>query len=266
MEKIAYLGPEGSYSKIAAERFRPQAEYLGFSSFALVINALLKGECSLAVLPIENSVNGGVNQNIDLLQYTDGLIAFEKLSVEIDHRLATRSGADMAQITRIFSHRQALEQCGQYLSTHFPNANLIGAPSTAASLEMLENDTDACIVGAHTQKEGITLTPYNIADEKSNCTHFLLIKKGGVEDCKPSRKIYFSATCKHRPGELLGILSIISYGGLNMTKIESRPVKDSPGEYRFFIEVEGDCFSERVKEVLQKVREASKSFKILGAY
>lgn len=266
MDKIAYLGPDGSYSKIAAERFRPQAEYLGYSSFALAIKALLEGECNLAVLPIENSLNGGVNQNIDLLQYTDGLIAFEDLSLEIDHRIATRSGADMAKITRIFSHRQALEQCGQYLAKNFPQAQLVGAPSTAAGLDMIEYDTDACIVGAHTKREGITLSSYNIADEKSNRTHFLLIKKGGVADCKPSKKMYFSATCPHKPGELLNILSIISSGGLNMTKIESRPVKDRLGEYRFFIEIDGNCFSDKVKSVLKNVESASSSFKILGAY
>lgn len=266
MDKVAYLGPDGSYSSIAAERFRPQAEHLGYSSFALVIKALLEGECNLAVLPIENSLNGGVNQNIDLLQYTDGLIAFEELLVEIDHRLATRSGADTAKITRIFSHRQALEQCGEYLSKNFPRAKLVGAPSTAAGLDKLEYDTDACIVGAHTKREGITLSPYNIADEKSNRTHFLLIKKGGVEDCKPSQKMYFSATCHHKPGELLSMLSIIADGGLNMTKIESRPIKDKPGEYRFFIEIEGDCFSKNVKDVLKRVEKVSNSFKILGAY
>ena len=266
MDKVAYLGPDGSFSSIAAERFRPQAEYCGYSSFSLVIKALKEGECNLAVLPIENSLNGGVNQNIDLLQSTDGLIAFEELSVEIDHRLATRSGADTKKIERIFSHRQALEQCGQYLSENFPNAKLMGAPSTAAGLDMLEYDTDACIVGAHTRREGITLSPCNIADEKANFTHFLLIKKGGVQDCKPSKKIYFSATCKHRPGELLSLLSIIADGGLNMTKIESRPIKDKLGEYRFFIEAEGNCSSESVKTILKKVEKASNSFKILGAY
>lgn len=266
MDKVAYLGPDGSYSRIAAEKFRPQAEYSGYTSFGLVIKALLNGECNLAVLPIENSLNGGVNQNIDLLQSTDGLIAFEELTVEIDHRLATREGADLSEITRIFSHRQALEQCGEYLSEHFPSAKLMGAPSTAAGLDMLEYDTDACIVGAHTVRKGITLSPFNIADEKSNYTHFLLIKKGGVEDCKPSEKIYFSAACLHKPGELLHMLAIIADGGLNMTKIESRPIKDSPGEYRFFIEVEGNCHSESVKAVLKRVERSSKFFKILGVY
>lgn len=266
MDKVAYLGPDGSYSSIASEKLRPQAERLGYSSFALVIKALLSGECNLAVLPIENSLNGGVNQNIDLLQATEGLIAFEDIYIRIDHRLATRAGADISKIERIFSHRQALEQCGEFLSEHFPNAKLMGAPSTSAGLDMLESDADACIVGAHTRREGITVSPFNIADEKSNFTHFLLIKKGGAQDCKPSKKIYFSATCKHKPGELIGLLTIIADGGLNMTKIESRPIKDKPGEYRFFIEADGDYSSKSVKSVLKKVEEASSSFKILGAY
>lgn len=264
--KIAYLGPEGSYSEIAAEKFRPQAERRGYLSFAAVLDALLRGECSFAVLPIENSLNGGVNQNLDLLQSAEGVIACEERAVIIDHRLATRAGADVNKITRIFSHGQALEQCGGYLKKHYPEAKLIGAPSTAASLDMLECDTDACIVGAHTKREGITLSPENIADEKFNITHFLLIKKGGAPDCEPADKIFFSATCNHRPGELLSLLSVIADGGLNMTKIESRPIKDRPGEYRFFIEAEGNYFSEKVGSTLEKVRRSANSFKILGIY
>lgn len=266
MESVGYLGPEGSYSYLACKNLRPDGEYKAYSSFNAVMRALLSDECDSIVLPIENSLNGGINQNIDLLQYTQGVYAFEECTVHIDHRLATLAGADLKNITRIYSHQQALEQCGEYLNENFPSTRLISAPSTAASLEMLKSNTDACIVGAHTLVEGVKLSEHNIADEKSNITHFLLIKKGEPNELARTQKIYFCATCTHKAGALYDLLGVIKDGNLNMTKIQSRPIKEKPGEYRFFVEVEGDYSCERVRAVLEKVKLSSNSFKLLGAY
>ena len=131
---------------------------------------------------------------------------------------------------------------------------------------MVASFTDAAIVGAHVKREGVTLSEENIADGKNNFTHFLLIKRGTVEKTVHSSKIYFSVTCIHASGALLDILEPMRAGGLNMTKIQSRPIKDRTGEYRFFIEVEGDYADGRVRKVLDKVKNSAKSFKLLGAY
>lgn len=266
MEKIGYLGPQDSYSHLAALKFRPEARHLAYGSFPLLMQALVKGECTAIVLPIENSLNGGVSQNMDLLQCTQGVIAFERCAVKIDHRLATLKGADLRGISHIYSHQQALEQCGEYLFENFPNAKLIATPSTAASLELLQTGTQACIVGAHVKRAGIELSPRNIADEKNNITEFLLIKKGTAESLPHSEKIYFCAACRHEAGALYNLLFHLKEGGLNMTKIQSRPVKESFGEYRFFVEVDGNLNDSRVKSVLEEVERAANSFKILGAY
>lgn len=264
--KVAYLGPEGSYSQLAAKKMRPDAEALAFGSFYLVMNALKSGECECAVLPIENSLNGAVLQNIDLLQYTENVIATEETSLALDHRLATLSGAETCGITTIYSHEQSLAQCAEYLNENFSGVRLIATPSTAASLDMIKSVSDAAIVGAHIKREGITLSPRNIADSKQNFTHFLLIERGTVDGKKRSEKIYFSVACRHASGALLDILEPMRAGGLNMTKIQSRPIKERAGEYRFFIEVEGDYSSSRVREILQGVKDISLSFKLLGAY
>lgn len=266
MEKIGYLGPEGSYSYIAAEKMRPNAEKRAYANFRLVMKALVSGECDGVVAPIENSLNGGVLQNIDLLQSTVGVAAVEECTVAIDHRLARLEGKETAEVRRIFSHQQALDQCGEYISSHFPYAELIATPSTSACLAKIELDTDAGIAGAHTVRKGISLSPNNIADEQLNFTHFLLIKRGEIGFGTRSEKVYFSVTCRHEPGALLKLLKPLSDGGLNMTKIGSRPIKDKPGEYRFFIEIEGDLSENGVIETLGKVRAAAKSFKLLGAY
>lgn len=266
MSAVAYLGPEGSYSHLAVDLLAPNAKKVAFSSFPLVVGALLNGECNLAVLPIENSLNGAVLANIDLLQQSQGLVAVKTARLGLDHRLAYLDGADMRGISRIYSHEQALAQCGKFIFENFPEAELIATPSTAASLKMLKSAADACIVGAHTNFDGVVLSEENIADEKNNVTHFLLVKKGSAESAGHCAKVYFSATCKHEAGALFNLLSVIKNGGLNMTKIQSRPIKDKAGEYRFFVEVEGDFADAHVKQVLAEVKRAANSFKILGAY
>ncbi|MDE6586431.1 MAG: hypothetical protein K2K80_07120 [Clostridia bacterium] len=266
MEKVAYLGPEGSYSQLAAIKLRPEAEHIAYGSFRLVVDALERGECNLAVLPIENSLNGSVIANIDLLQSTEDIFTVEKTGLTLDHRLATLTGADIKGITRVFSHEQALAQCEKYLYKNFPQAELIAAPSTMASLNALETTSDAAIVGAHVKREGITLSKDNIADFTNNVTDFLLVKKGGAEKNKKSDRIFFSVACVHSAGALYDVLQPLRDGGVNMTKIQSRPIRGSAGEYRFFIEVEGDLSSEKVRKVLDEVKSISLSFKLLGAY
>lgn len=266
MEKIGYLGPEGSYSYIAAKQIRPQDQLVACQSFPLVMASLVSHRTDGIVVPIENSLNGGVLQNIDLLQSTEGVCAVEQITVKIDHRLAMKRGALPSGIKRIYSHQQALDQCSKYLADNYPSASLISTPSTAASLNKLVSNEDACIVGAHTWKDGIVLSETNISDEQNNYTHFLLVKRGAIPDDAASNRVYFSVTCRNVPGALLSIIGPICSHGLNMTKIESRPIKDRPDEYRFFIETEGDYSSENVKNALEAVRKAAFSFKLLGCY
>lgn len=266
MEKVAYLGPEGSYSHLAATKMRPRAELLPCANFRAVIGAVERGECDCAVIPIENTLNGGVLQNIDLLQTAEGVVAVEEAAIPLDHRIATLKGAEICGISSIYSHEQPLAQCAEYLARNFPQAKLIATTSTTASLDMVKTLSDAAIVGAHIKREGITLSDENISDGKNNYTHFLLIKKGSLDKGTHSSKIYFSATCTHKSGALLDILEPLRAGGLNMTKIQSRPIKDRAGEYRFFIEVEGDYASAAVRRVLEGVKNITNSFKLLGAY
>lgn len=266
MENIGYLGPEGSYSSIAAAQMKPDAKLCAYQSFPKVFLSLISKQTDAIVVPIENTLNGGVLQNIDLLQSTDGIYATEECVIKIDHRLAFLKGADKSRIKRIYSHSQALEQCAKYLSENFPSATLVPTESTAASLEKIQTEEDAGIVGSHTKKEGIVLSESNIADEDSNFTHFLLIRRAKISDNAHSRKIYFSVTCANRSGALIELLACVSKYGLNMTRIESRPIKNAPDEYRFFLEIEGDYSDRNVKNALSEIENAANSFKLLGCY
>ena len=151
----AYLGPEDSYSYLAAQKMTPSHVLKAYDSFPLIFRALTSGEADCAVIPIENSLNGEVTQNIDLLQASDAIVAVEECAVEIEHRLATLGKPE--RIKRVYSHRQALDQCAEYLFAHFPKAKLIAVPSTSASLEMIKTNEDAGIVGAHVRRVGVIL-------------------------------------------------------------------------------------------------------------
>ena len=263
--KAGYLGPEGSYSYLAAKKMAPTGVLKAYDSFPLVFRALNFGEVDCIVIPIENSINGEVTQNIDLLQEGD-IIAIAECSIKIEHRLATLKGADIKKIKRIYSHRQALDQCSGYLFNNFPDAKLYAAPSTSASLDMLKTEEDACIVGAHTQREGVTLLDKNISDYPDNETHFLKIVKGVADEGRLTRKIFFSVTCPNASGSLVKLLQRVALHGLNMSKLLSRPIKDRANEFAFFIEIECDYSKPEIKRAVEDIKGSALSFKLLGTY
>lgn len=263
---VGYLGPKGTYSEIAAGVLCAAAKKVAYPSFYTLFSSLEKGETEAIVIPIENTLNGAVTQNLDLLQETQGACAFAACTVKIDHRLVTLAGADRRKITRVFSHGQALAQCAKYLAKNFPDAKLCETPSTAESIKMIESETCAGIVGAHCRLEGYELSDKNISDVENNYTQFLLIKRGAPKADDKSDRIFFSVTCRHRAGALVELLSVLSESGINMTEIESRPIKDKTGEFAFFIEIEGDYSQADIKAALQKIKAAALSYKLLGCY
>ncbi len=263
---VSCLGPEGSYSHIAAQTMCAGARVLLCRTFRAAARAVLEGEADACVLPIENTLNGGVLQNMDMLESESSLVAVAEYTMHIDHRLITLAGADKGGITRIFSHRQALDQCAGFLTERYPDAELVPESSTAASVARVKTERDAAIAGVQCAREGLEVSDGCISDEKNNFTHFLLVKKGSLPDGFKSEKVYFALACNHVPGALMQVLAIIYGCNLNMTKIESRPIKNEPGEYRFFIEVVGDYSSAEMKHALAILRSSTRSFRLIGAY
>lgn len=264
--KVAYLGPEGSYSSLAAKSLCPGGEYFPCQSFYATVSTLLNGGADFIVLPVENTLQGAVAQNLDLLYAHAELFAVKEYVLRIDHRLVTKKGTRLSEIKRIFSHEQAILQCGKFIADFLPDAKIIYTDSTAESLSKITEDSDAGIAGSHMARDGFTVSPENIADEKKNFTHFLLVTKGKEQLPAHSQRVYFAASCPHEPGALLKMLQILAVYDLNMTKIESRPKKDSPGEYNFFIEFEGDYAAHGVQAALARLKEYTRYFKLLGCY
>lgn len=263
---LGYLGPQGTYSEVAAEKLCPEIKKVDYPSFFTLFSALISGEVDGIVVPIENTLNGAVTQNLDLLQETDGVYACSACALEIDHRLITLKGADKSKIKRVYSHSQALAQCAKYLAANFPDAKLIETPSTADCLEKIKGAEDAGIAGAHCCRSGYDFSDKNISDVENNYTQFLLIKRGQPPKDAQSDRIFFSVTCRHKVGALVDLLIVLKENGINMTEIESRPIKDRTGEFRFFMEVEGNYAQANVKAALEKLKSAARSFKLLGCY
>ena len=280
--KIAFLGPEGSYSHLAAKAFLKTEsqgsasiadwdECIPFRNFPEVLNAVSLGRVDAAAIPIENSLQGGVLQNLDLLQASQDLYAVKETVVRIDNRLVYKENVKLSEIGRIYSHRQALDQCAMFLTKELPFASLRETESTAIGLsKAMEDDTgkSAAIVGAHVEnlRSGFIMSDDSIADEKNNFTHFLLVKKGEKVLPEHSDRVFFATVCPHKPGSLLELLQIIANYGVNMTKIESRPIKDSSGHYRFFIEADCDIGELKVQKMLQEIKSNMLECKLIGAY
>ncbi len=277
--KIAYLGPEGSYSHLAAQKFLAEEnvegkswnECMPFRNFAEVLAAVKSGKADAGAIPIENSLQGSVAQNLDLMQDAEDLYAVKEYVLRIDHRLVYKEGVSISEIGRVYSHRQALDQCGEFLTKKMPFAALRETESTAFGLSKAmedESGKSAAIVGAHVEglRRGFVVGEECLSDEKNNFTHFLLIKKGEDKLPETSNRLFFSAVCPNRPGSLLELLKIIAGHEIDMTKLESRPVKNRPGEFRFFIEAACDVADGSIANFLQEVRDNTLECKVLGAY
>lgn len=242
-----------------------------FRNFAEVVNAVATGKADAGALPIENSLQGSVAQNLDLLQDAEGIYAVKEFVLSIDHRLVHKEGVSISEIGRVYSHKQALDQCSEFLSKRMPFAALREAESTAFGMAKAmedESGKSAAIVGSHVEglRSGFVVGEECLSDEKNNYTHFLLIKKFEENLPATSNRLFFSAVCPNRPGSLLELLKIIAGHNVDMTKLESRPVKNRPGEFRFFIEAACDIAVEEVKDFIKEIQENTLECKILGAY
>lgn len=262
--RVSCLGPDGSYSRLAADVLCKGEEVILCHSFEESVALLLAGETDHAVLPVENSINGGILPALDLLAEAD-VFGEEEYLLRIDHRLALKRGTELKDIDTVCSHEQALTQCSDYIRKTFPHAVLLATSSTAESLKRLDGHT-AGIVGSHVNEEGVVLSKENIADNKQNFTRFLRLRRGAPSFDTKSTMVFFCAVCAHKPGALLGLLKIFQRYSLNLTRIESRPLKDSFGVYRFFIEFAGDVTSDRVRSALSDAEAYCAQFKLIGAY
>lgn len=265
---VVYQGVEGAYSHEAMMNyFGGTANDYNVQTFREVMEAVKGGEADYGVLPIENSTAGIVNEVYDLLVEYDNYIV-DQIDVSVKHALLGLKEANMEDIRVVYSHPQGLMQCADFLEVH-KDWQQIAQPNTAGSAKKVVEEnliSQAAIASVNAGNiYGLKILKEEINENSQNTTRFIIISNKKVYTAN-SKKVSVCFTLPHESGTLYNMLSHFIYNGLNMTKIESRPIKNKSWEYRFFIEFEGRLNMPGTLNALRGIIEEANSFKILGSY
>lgn len=266
--KVVFQGVEGAYSQLAmTEYFGNRCDSFHVDTWKDAMEAIKSGRADFAVLPIENSSAGIVSENYDLLVEYDNYIVGEQI-LQIRHALVGLQEANTKDITTVYSHPQALMQCTEYLHGH-GDWEKISMKNTAMAAKKIKDDADishAAIASRLTaQIYGLKILEENIADSLNNSTRFIIVTNRKICSGKANR-ISICFEIAHESGSLYHILSHFIYNNINMTNIQSRPIKDKNWEYRFFVDIEGSLQDSAVINALKGIKEEAVSLKILGTY
>jgi prephenate dehydratase len=272
---IAYLGPAGTFTEDALREASAQAEFEPRRTATIpdAILAVERGEADLALVPIENSIEGSVRPTLDTLAFE-----VEKVTIvgEYDYRvrvhLIAREGVTVEEVEAVLSHPQPLAQCARFLRTTFPEVEQRSVSSTAAAVRMVSESTRPwAALGAQAAAEvySCTVLREGVEDEKSNVTRFVWIAPEGTEPGGSGpwkTSLVFSELGEDHPGALVNALSEFSTRGINLTRIESRPMRQELGRYMFFCDLEGVLEDDLVAAAIEGLRSKAGSVRILGTY
>jgi prephenate dehydratase len=272
--RYAYLGPEGTFTEMALRSLpaAAKADLLPCGSVGAALGAVRDGSADGAVVPIENSVEGAVAVTLDELSSGEPLVITREMHVEVQFVLLAKPGTDLAAIRRIATHPHAQAQCRDWLATHLPDADVILETSTAhaaAVVALPESAYDAAIaapIAASTYRLSTLATA--IADTIGAVTRFVLVSRPGpppvATGADKTTLVVFIRD--NHPGALLELLEQFAARGVDLTRIESRPVGAGLGEYCFSIDVEGHVADARVGEALMGLRRTCADVRFLGSY
>jgi len=265
--RVAYLGPAGTFSHIAAvDTFGSQTDLLPRSTIPEVFEAVERGEADHGLVPVENTSEGVITVTLDTFVDSDVPICGETL-LRVSHDLLSRSG-NLEDVRRVVSHPQPLAQCRAWLDRHLPGVERLARASTAAAAQEAEADPATAAIGSAMLGElvGLKACAQAIEDRRDNTTRFLVI---GGEAPEPSGQdltsVIFTVR-KAQAGALHGLLAPFSEHGVNLLSIQSRPLRGAPWEYLFFIDLEGHLSEPSVERALSAAAEVASSSHVLGSF
>lgn len=266
--RIVFQGTEGAYSQAAMQKyFGNDINSFHVQTFRDAMEAIEEGSADFAVLPIENSSAGAVNEVYDLLMEFENYIVGE-VFLPIDHTLAGLPGTKLSDIERVYSHPQALMQSAKFLDDHRDWQQISVANTAVAAKKVLEDNvpTKAAICSAYAAEYyGLEVLEEKINHNSKNATRFIVVTNQKIF-LKDATKISICLEGAHESGSLYHLLSHFIYNDLNMVKIESRPIEGRNWEYCFFIDFEGNMADGAVKNAIRGLREEARNLKILGNY
>jgi len=264
--RVAFLGPAGTFSHIAARRaFGGAAVYEPADSLDDAFESVRRGECAYGVVPIESLAEGSVDSTLDALWRGDLRIRME-LVQEISHCLLTLAPS-LERIERVYSHPQALAQCRSFLARHLPSAQMIPTPSTArAAQEALADPAGAAIASKLAgELYGIPALRESIQDRQPNVTRFVVVAKSDAPRTGDD-KTSLAFSTKNEVGALRRILSIFEDAGIDLSRIESRPHPEKPWEYVFFVDAHGHRLDPHFVTAIEKLEAHCSTLRIFGSY
>lgn len=266
--RIVFQGVEGAYSQQAMkEYFGDDCDSFHVETWKDAMEAIKEDRADFAVLPIENSSAGIVSENYDLLVEYDNYIIGEQV-IEIRHALLGLPEAELSDIRSVYSHPQALMQCGTYLYEHAEWEKIsMKNTALAAKKVMEEKDITHAAIASHLTAEiyGLKVLDENISNSTNNATRFIIVTNKKICSKEASR-VSICFEIAHESGSLYHMLSHFIYNNINMTNIQSRPIKGKKWEYRFFVDFEGRLEDTGVINALRGIAEEATSMKILGTY
>lgn len=264
---VACQGVEGAYSQLACEKIFKDPFIMYFKSFDGVFGAIEKGLCQYGILPIENSTAGSVKKVYDLMiRHNFSIIRTFRLKV--DHNLLANPGTKLEDIKEIYSHEQAISQCGDFLAG-LPGVNVVAVENTAVASEMVSSsgrkDVAAISSRACAELYGLENLAASIQDKDNNRTRFICISKN-LEIYPGADKTSVMMVLSHRPGALYKVLARIYTLGINVTKLESRPIPDREFEFMFYFDLETSIYSQEFVQLMCELEDLCEEFKYLGSY
>lgn len=271
--RVSYQGTDGAFSHQAAMRHfehrYDHVECIGYTRFEEAANAVEEGDVDVAILPIENTTAGSINDTYDLLNEKDLYIIGEEV-LQIIHCLMAPKEVDVANIRRILSHPQAIAQCSHFLSS-LPRCNVVSYFDTAMAARKVRDDNDlsqAAIASSYAAEiYGLTILKRDLANQEQNLTRFVVVSREQLK-CDPQLNCKTSlifATIDEK-GALLKCLNLLGNSGVNMTKLESRPRMGHPWQSLFYLDIEGNREEPKISDAITKLRKKAQYLKVLGSY
>ncbi len=264
---VACQGVEGAYAQIACEKIFKNPFIMYFKNFDAVFHAIEQGLCQYGILPIENSTAGSVKKVYDLMIRHNFSIV-KTFRLKIDHNLLANPGAKLSDITEIYSHEQAINQCSDFLKT-LANVKIIPVENTAVAASMVAQSgrADVAALSSHACEElyGLTSLADSVQDKGNNRTRFICISKN-LEIYPGSDRTSIMMVLSHKPGALYKVLARMYTLGINVVKLESRPIPDRDFEFMFYFDLETSIYSEEFVQLMCELDDLCEEFKYLGSY
>ena len=264
---VAVQGREGAYSSFACDRLFQRPSIMYFSTFESVFQAVEKGFCRYGILPIENSLYGSVTEVYDLMSKYNFHIA-RSVRIKIDHALLAKKGTELSDIREIVSHEQALGQCADFIKS-LGDVRVTVCSNTAeaarAAAESGRNDIAALASPDCASLYGLSVLKTSVQNSDNNHTRFICISKD-IEVYPGANRISLMLTLPHRPGSLYRMMARFAALGLNLTKLERRPIEGLDFEFMFYFDIEADVCAAPVLGLLGDLDRAPETFNFLGAY